>query len=293
MNTRTRVLTLIGAGALATSVLVAAASLTAQALTGFAPNAPSVANIPDGGTCDGTGRWIKLTSGGTAGSGLTANSGTPKVSTQYDNIVDGGDQTMRIYQFRNDGSTVNMLFSSVWLGIASANPVWTFPPTLDTDTLAVHPLWLQGSTKNFSQFAICSQDTAYLKITKNWVGGPAGVAPNYVVNCEGTDFDVAGPQAVIEAKAFLAGLSCTITETAVPGNGWIEDSAAKALNFAAAEYDVKNGGSVPELKAIAFTNTKWSATKTAAGSTTNTYGWTLVKAANPPVWFCPSAARPT
>lgn len=281
MNSRTRVLALIGAGAVATSMLVATASLTAQALTGFAPNAPSVANIPDGGTCDGTGRWIKLTSGGTAGSGLTANSGTPKVSAQYDNIVDGGDQTMRIYQFRNDGSTVNTLFSSVWLGIASANPVWTFPATLDTNTLAVHPLFLQGSTKNFSQFAICSQDTAYLKITKNWVGGPAGVAPNYVVNCDGTDFDVSGPQAVIEAKAFLAGLSCTITETAIPGNGWIEDSAPKTLKFADAEYDAKNGGSVPELKAISFTNTKWSATKTATGSTTNTYAWTLVKTANP------------
>ena len=282
MNRRSRVLAALGAAALLPGILTFTGGGTPAAALPAAPfvgpgQAPSGdgKNVPDSASCNGTGRWVKFTAGGIAATG-TGNSGQPKMTNIWENTVIGAGQIIRVSQLRNDGSTLDLLFSGVWSGLANDNPFWVFPSTTASPVLGI-----TTNNKNFSQFAVCAQDTAYLDVTKTWVGAAKNYEPTYNVDCSDNAFDFNGlTEATLETTPFLAGLTCTVTEVAVPANGWIEDPSPKTFTFAAPTYD-NQGGSVPEIKALAFTNSKLTATKTAAATTTST--WSLTKTVDKPI----------
>ncbi len=110
-------------------------------------------NIPDKGDCGELGRWVKFTAGGGPGIGKTANSGSPKMTAVYDNVlVPGAGQTIVVRQVRADGSSTDQSFERVSVGIADVNPTWSFAPTTVSPTLSYVGA---HDDKNFSQFALC------------------------------------------------------------------------------------------------------------------------------------------
>ena len=148
------------------------------------PKATWPQNIPDNSSCppDSLTRWVKFTAGGSKPGTFAANSGNPKWNATYTVTTNAGNaaypQSLSVSNVKDDfGNPVR--FRQLVTGVASTNPVWTFPPGYQSGTLDV------PFGENFSQFALCAYPpdvTLTVRKVVKWVGEPPlQPAPSFTV----------------------------------------------------------------------------------------------------------------
>jgi uncharacterized repeat protein (TIGR01451 family) len=213
----------------AISALVIGLSGSPASAAGQIPDDPATwpQNIPDNKSCgpDNLARWVKFTAGGSGPGSFAANSGTPKWSAAYTVTTNATNpnypQSLSVSDVKDEfGNPVR--FRQLVTGVASINPVWSFPPAYQSGVLDV------PSDKNFSQFALCAYPPdVKLIVTKvvDWKGEPSlQPAPSFTVTVScvvppgpgGTNFATPSTLTLVDGASGTvtapAGTICTATD---------------------------------------------------------------------------------
>lgn len=131
---------------------------------------------------------------------------------------------------------------------------------------------------------------AVIKVVKDWQGGKTDLTPTYKVACD-SDAPFTATAAELLTHPIAYGKSCSISEVAVPNNGWVEQQGSQLVST----------GSCTKVpidsfceESVLFVNQRLNpvATKSAFANQQRTWDWSLAKTVDQPtVEVAPGASK--